>query len=254
MAQKCKNIDAINLKSYNLSESDKIILMYSKENGLIKGVAKGCKKPKSKLGARMDLFVANNLLISNGRNLNTICEAKSINTFKNSRTDMDKLMFSSYISEVTANFGIENDPCSEQIYNLLYKALDRISNSQNKTEALIAAMKFQLKFMQIAGLGIEFEQCLCCQTPLGKDDGYFSAQKGGVVCKNCTKENSVKIHYKIRNFLVYLENAEFDEISEYEQKATEKICIACFNMLKNYVQLHCQKQIKSVDILDITNI
>ena len=41
--------DAINLKSYNLSESDKIILMYSKDCGLIKGVAKGVKKPKSKL-------------------------------------------------------------------------------------------------------------------------------------------------------------------------------------------------------------
>ena len=33
--------DAINLKSYNLSESDKIIVMYSKEKGLIKGIAKG---------------------------------------------------------------------------------------------------------------------------------------------------------------------------------------------------------------------
>ena len=40
--------DAINLKSYNLSEADKIIVMYSKDKGLIRGVAKGVKKPKSK--------------------------------------------------------------------------------------------------------------------------------------------------------------------------------------------------------------
>ena len=33
--------DAINLKSYNLSESDKIIVMYSKDKGIIRGVAKG---------------------------------------------------------------------------------------------------------------------------------------------------------------------------------------------------------------------
>ena len=51
--------EAINLKSYNLNDADKIILMYSKDNGLIKGVAKGIKKPKNKLGARMDLLVAN---------------------------------------------------------------------------------------------------------------------------------------------------------------------------------------------------
>ena len=43
--------EAINLKSYNLNDADKIIVMYSKENGLIKGVAKGIKKPKSKLYA-----------------------------------------------------------------------------------------------------------------------------------------------------------------------------------------------------------
>ena len=55
--------DAINLKSYNLSESDKIMVMYSKQHGLIKGVAKGCKKPKNKLGARMDLLVAKTLCI-----------------------------------------------------------------------------------------------------------------------------------------------------------------------------------------------
>ena len=31
--------EAINLKSYNLNDADKIIVMDSKENGLIKGVA-----------------------------------------------------------------------------------------------------------------------------------------------------------------------------------------------------------------------
>ena len=168
MAQKCKNIDAINLKSYSLSESDKIILMYSKQNGLIKGVAKGCKKPKSKLGARMDLLVANNLQISEGRNLYNIYEAKSINTFKNTRQDIDKLLYSSYVSEVTADFGVENDPSSESIYNLLYKTLDKISNSKTKTDILIAVMKFQLQFMQTEGFGIEFEQCLCCQSEIGE--------------------------------------------------------------------------------------
>ena len=98
--------DAINIKSYDLSESDKIMVMYSKENGLIKGVAKGCKKPKNKLGARMDLLVANQLMLYKGKNLDTICEAKSINTFKHSRQNIDKLLYSSYISEIVNNFGV----------------------------------------------------------------------------------------------------------------------------------------------------
>ena len=208
MVQKCKNIDAINLKSYNLSEADKIIVMYSKENGLLRGVAKGCKKPKSKLGARMDLLVANNLLVSAGRNLYTICEAKSINTFKNTRQDIDKLMYSSYISEVTEIFGMENDPCSKEIYTILYKALDRISNAETKVDVLIAVMKFQLKFMKISGFGIEFESCLCCQRKLEKEDIYFSLNRGGVVCSECCSDTIIttKLHYKIRDFSLLLRN------------------------------------------------
>ncbi|MBR1681512.1 recombination protein O N-terminal domain-containing protein, partial [bacterium] len=69
--------DAINLKSYNLSEADRIIVMYSKDHGLIRGVAKGVKKPKSKLGAMMDSLVANKFMLYNGKNLDKICQAES---------------------------------------------------------------------------------------------------------------------------------------------------------------------------------
>ena len=44
MGEKNYTTDAINLKSYDLSDADKIIVMYSKDKGLIKGVAKGVKK------------------------------------------------------------------------------------------------------------------------------------------------------------------------------------------------------------------
>ena len=77
--------NVINLKSYNISEADKIMVMYSKDNGLIKGVAKGIKKPKSKLGARMDLLVANSLQLLKGRSMDTIIQAQTLNNFKKTR-------------------------------------------------------------------------------------------------------------------------------------------------------------------------
>lgn len=45
---------------------------------------------------------------------------------------MDKLMLSSYISEVVMNFGEGSESASEEIYELLYKALNRISNAAEK--------------------------------------------------------------------------------------------------------------------------
>ena len=129
--------DAINLKSYNLSESDRIMVMYSKEKGLIRGVAKGVKKTKSKLGARMDLLVANTLMLHKGRNLNTICQAEVVNSFYKTRQNMDKICYSMYVTEVVHNFGIEDDPCSEIVYNLLYKTEnDDRSRIFNRTRQL----------------------------------------------------------------------------------------------------------------------
>lgn len=148
--------DAINLKSYNLSEADKIIVMYSKEKGLIRGVAKGVKKPKSKLGARMDLLVANKLMLYKGKNLDRICQAEALNTFHKTRQNMDKIFYSLYITEIVNNFGVEDDPCSKEIYDLLYTALDKISNSSDTVEILIAVIKFQLKMCRFQVLALNW--------------------------------------------------------------------------------------------------
>ena len=243
--------DAINLKSYSLSESDKIIVMYSKDKGLIKGVAKGVKKPKSKLGARMDLLVANKLMLYKGRNLDRICQADVLNTFNKTRRDMDKIFYSMYISEVVSNFGLEDDPCSKEIYDLLYKALEKISDAETKEEILIAVIKFQLKMMQISGFGIEFESCLCCREPIGEENMYFSSRMGGVVCEKCNETLHLKtmMHHKIRDFLNALVQFDFDYKSEYEDKATEKVCTVCFELLKGYINEHSSRKFNTTSVL-----
>ena len=243
--------DAINLKSYNLSESDKIIVMYSKEHGLIKGVAKGCKKTKSKLGARMDLLVANKIMLYKGKNLDTICEAHALNNFKKTRQDMDKLFYSMYISEIISNFGHEGDTCSKETYELFYKALEKISNAENKKDILIGVIKFQLKIMEISGLGIELDSCLCCKEQILAEDMYFSSKMGGVLCKECNESFGIKtkMHHKLRDFLLAMLQFDFNFESEYDKKATERVCSVCFELLKCYIQTHSPKQFKTTKIL-----
>lgn len=244
--------DAINLKSYNLKDSDKIVVMYSKELGLIRGVAKGVKKPKSRLGARMDSLVANKVMLYKGKNLDTICQAEALNTFKDSRQDYDKLMYSSYISEIISIFGVEDDPSSKEVYDLFYKTLDRISNADSKKEVMIAVIKFQLKMMLIVGFGLEFDTCLCCREEILNEDMYFSIQMGGVVCEECNKDLGVKLklHHKMRDFMQAMMQFDFNYESEYDKKATEKVCDVCFNLLNEYIQSHTDKKIKSISILN----
>ncbi len=243
--------EAINLKSYNLNDADKIIVMYSKDNGLIKGVAKGIKKPKSKLGARMDLLVANSLQLLKGRSMDTIIQAQTINHFKKTREDFDKLMLSSYISEVVINFGEGSENASSEIYELLYKALNRISASENKKDMLIAAIKFQLKILLIMGFCVELDTCLCCRERVLDEDMYFSSTMGGIICKECNEHLGVKLkmHHKIRDFLEAMLQFDFDFESDYDKKATEKICQVCFDLLDEYIKTHTNKRQKSTKLL-----
>ena len=92
--------NSINLTSYDFSENDKIIVMYSKEKGLITGIAKGCKKPKSKLGATMQALVANKIIMNKGRNLDIISQAEALESFKGIKKDFNKLSISMYCAEI----------------------------------------------------------------------------------------------------------------------------------------------------------
>lgn len=244
--------DAINLKSYNLSESDKIVVMYSKDKGLIRGVAKGVKKPKSRLGARMDLLVANTLMLHKGRNLNTICQAEVVNSFYQTRQDMDKICYSMYVTEVVNNFGVEDDPCSGAVYNLLYKTLDTISTAESKVEILIAVIKFQLKMMIEAGFSIELDKCLYCHEALTDGTMYFVPEMGGIICPHCAGKvyyHKKQMPYKLRGFFKQMAINDFAQKGEYEIKANEKVCMVTFEVLKDYIKLKSPKKFKSTEIL-----
>ena len=234
-----------------VTDADKIMVMYSRDKGLIRGVAKGVKKPKSKLGARMDLLVANKLMLHKGKNLDTISQAEALNTFNATRRNMDKIFYSMYISEVVNNFGVEDDPCSAVIFDLLYEALSTVSEADSKVRILNAVLKFQLKMMRVSGFSLELDKCLCCGKSIDEESMYFSGRLGGVVCKECNSHYGLTdiMHYKLRNFMSALANTEFDEVSEYEEKATEKICLVCFELLKAYIDSHSVRKFNSTAIL-----
>ena len=53
--------EALVLRSYNLAEADKIIVCLSRSAGLIRGVAKGCRRLKNRFGASLEPFTLINL-------------------------------------------------------------------------------------------------------------------------------------------------------------------------------------------------
>ena len=133
----------------------------------------------------------------------------------------------------------------------MYKALNRVSNSETKKDALIATIKFQLKILLIMGFCVELDTCLCCRERVLDEDMFFSSSMGGIVCKECNDHLGVplKMHNKIRDFLQAMLQFDFDFESDYDKKATEKVCQVCFNLLDEYIKTHTHKKQKTTKVL-----
>lgn len=250
--------EAINLKNYPLNDNDSIVVMFSKNKGLMSAVAKGAKRPKSKLGARIQMFIANKLLLLEGKNLSTIAEAQSLNTFSKIRSDLDKLSYSMYLSECINNFcsnQYNKDENSEEIYNLIYSAYEKVSSAKTKEELLLCVLKFQIKLLNILGWGIDFISCGNCQKNL-EDSSYFSYLTNSFICENCYKKNmnigdGIKIHNKIRLFLNELALCEYTEKTKYDDVVNSVVLDKCFNFMKKYIDNLTHKKTKIFKTLEM---
>lgn len=246
--------EAINLKTYPLNDNDKILLAYSKETGLVRLVAKGVKKTKSKLASYVESLVANKLFCKSGRSLDIISSASSLDTFKNIRNDIVKLIFSMYLSEIVINLGIEKDPNSSQIYNLLFNALKKIANTSSKLDFLLATLRFQLKMMEISGFDLDFYFCVDCGKPIiDMNNAYYSYNQHGMICSKCKMSNLSKtmlINKKIIEFLNTLKKSDFNENTYYDKMASEKICKNCFLFLYKYIEFYSNKKFKTIQTLE----
>ena len=122
------SVNAINVGSFNLGESDKIITLFSAERGLIRAVAKGVRKPGSKIAGRADLLAVNRLLLANGRSLDIITQAEGVESFKSLRNDLIRLSYGLYYAELTAHLGQGLNQESEAHFELLVNSLRELSD------------------------------------------------------------------------------------------------------------------------------
>ena len=73
--------EGIVLRYTNLGEADKILTILTRNNGKIKAIAKGCRKPKSSLLSSSEVFVFSEFVLYKGTNFYHISQAVTRETF-----------------------------------------------------------------------------------------------------------------------------------------------------------------------------
>ncbi len=232
------------LRQTKFNEADKILTVFSKDNGKITAIAKGARKTKSQLMASTQVFCYSNFVLYKGKNFYHINQGEILNSFYSLREDIYKLAYGTYILEIVES-GIVEQEENEKLFLLVLKTLKILSLEEKDHLKLLLA--FILKFLSFIGYKPHLRSCVMCNKKLmGKIK--FSITLGGALCSECfTKDiysKSIDIEIlKVMDKLLYCKLDELDELNVHDD-----VLLKIDSIMTKYLLTHVDK--KSFKALD----
>jgi DNA repair protein RecO (recombination protein O) len=199
----------INLKGMPLGESDRLLTILTREYGLVRVVAPGVRKLKSRLGGRSSLFVVNELLIAKGRSLDKISQAETLESYPGLGKDLTKLTASQYLAELVLYQALSDQP-QEELFLLLCEHLTRLEQASSAT-VLSCLTQAIFHFLAWAGIAPQLQICCTTQRPLTPDYTDpdwrigFSLTAGGVVSLSALETTNRPIAASVKSGLLVTE-------------------------------------------------
>jgi len=186
---------AICLRTIDYSETSQVVCFLTRQQGVVRLLAKGTKRPRSRSGGAIDLFSEGELVyISSARqSLGTLVEFRESTTRPALRKSKTSIQAALYMLELTASMLAEADPHPE-VFDLLHNAMDRLADPKPPQPAVLAY--FQYRLLKHVGLMGELKRCAACGGDLNKAEGrdiWFSSRVGGLVCRPCSADQAEKI-------------------------------------------------------------
>lgn len=244
-----RNTEALVIGSVNLIEADRIITLYTRKFGKIKVVAKGIKSLKSKLGSSLELLTYLNIIYveKEGRELQYIRQADTINSFDLLRQNLTRLTAGLYIVELVQHLikiGEEGD--FDEIFSLILKVLDYL---QNCTDIASILRIFEIRILNILGFCPVLTHCICCNCKFFKGRWFFSAYIGGLICLHCM--NKVKDqNYISQGGVMFLRRALTIDQNKIERlhlvKSSQR---EIDHILHRYILYQIEKELKTYPLL-----
>ncbi len=163
------------LRTYKLGEADRIVSFMTERHGKVRAVAKGVRKTKSKFGARLEPPTHVALQLYEGRELDIVTQAESIDHFRVIREDLDRLTRAVTMLEAVDQLSLEREP-NPELYRMLLGGLKAIAE---RNSALLVA-GFHWKLLALEGFRPVVEHCAVCE----REDGLvaFDPEVGGLLC------------------------------------------------------------------------
>ena len=238
--------EAIIIKKTRLGEADRILTLYTPDLGKIQAVARGIRRPRSKLAGHLELLTHSLVSFARGRNLDTITGSQTIDSFLPLKSDLDLTACALYIAEVVAQFTPEHVE-DRSLFRLLLDALHQLSRTPNQ-ELLLRY--FEIQLLGQVGYRPQLKECVVCRRPFKAVTNYFSPGTGGILCADCFpgKDPVAPLSVDALKVLRWLQDNDFDTASRL--KIEPGLSREVERVIRNYIQFLLERDVKSIAWLD----
>lgn len=166
------------LRTMRLGEADRIITLLTPGRGKVRAVAKGVRKTRSRFGGRLEPMNHLSLLLYEGRELDIVTQADTLEQFRAVREDLDRLAKAASLLEAADQLAQERH-AAPRLYQMLLGALRTLSGADSPL--LVPA--FFLKLLSLEGVHPLLDSCASC--PSSSPLVAFDVAEGGVLCRAC---------------------------------------------------------------------
>lgn len=228
------------LRSYPFGEADRVVVLLSPNSGKIRTVAKGVRKTKSRFGGRLEPFTHVDLVLYEGRNLDTITQVAVLEPFPRLRTDLDSVVAAGTMVEA-ADAVAQEEESSVRLFLLLQRGLKALEAGKYDPDLITS---FLLKLADVVGVAPSLVQCASC----GRVDGLhrFSFAGGGVICESCYVDGAVRLREGITAYLASLAEADLISLPVSDRTlAGEAMGIA-----RRFVEYHLDRKLTSLAVME----
>ncbi|SDB98492.1 DNA replication and repair protein RecO [Pelagirhabdus alkalitolerans] len=176
-----EKVEGIIIRTQDYGETHKIVSILSKQFGKFQAIARGAKKPKSRMASVTQLFIEADYLVQLKSGLSVLQQGEVIQSNRYIREDIVAAAYASYLAELSDKM-LEDKQANLFIYQQLKSTLSEISE---KKDAMTLAMMYELKLYRLAGFAPVVDQCVKCSS---LDLKGFSIIEGGVICSRCSHQ------------------------------------------------------------------
>jgi DNA repair protein RecO (recombination protein O) len=174
-------VEAVILRHTDYGEADRLLTIFTREQGKLRAIAKGVRKMQSRKAGHLEPFTQVALMLAQGHDLWIVTQAEAVEAFQPLREDLERIGYAGYVVELLDRFTYEEGQ-NWQLYQLLIETLGRLANED---DPFVTVHYYEMRLLDLLGFRPLLFECAVCGKEIQAVDQYFSAERGGVLCPDC---------------------------------------------------------------------